>query len=107
MARVLRTSEARQNLRDLGRYIAQQSGDRSLALRFLDRIARKCEQYARQPLMGDARPDLGPDVRCFPVGNYVVIYRPLPDGILVLLVVHGARDIPAVFRDLFGDDLRD
>ena len=40
MARVLRTSEARQNLREIGRYIAQQSGDRTLAFRFLDRIAR-------------------------------------------------------------------
>jgi hypothetical protein len=29
------------------------------------------------------------------------LYEPLADGILVLLVVHGARDIPTVFRDLF------
>jgi hypothetical protein len=31
-----------------------------------------------------------------------VIYRPLEDGILVLLVVHGSRDIRTVFREHFG-----
>jgi toxin ParE1/3/4 len=52
--------------------------------------------------MGDPRPDLGEGLRCFVVGSYVVIYKPLDDGILVLLVVQGARDIPAVFRTIFG-----
>jgi len=51
--------------------------------------------------MGDPRPDLGENIRCFPVGNYVVIYRPLGDGIIVLLVIHGAMDIPTAFRELF------
>jgi toxin ParE1/3/4 len=49
--------------------------------------------------MGEARPDLGDEVRCFAVGNYVAFYRPLEDGILLLLVIHGARDIPTVFRE--------
>ena len=51
--------------------------------------------------MGDPRPDLGENIRCFPVGNYVVIYRPLGDGIIVVLVIHGTLDIPTAFRELF------
>jgi len=31
---------------------------------------------------------------CFPVGNFLVLYEPLDDGILMLPVIHGARDIP-------------
>ena len=102
MARVLLTSQARDDLKAIGRHIAQQSQSRETALRFLDRINTKCDLYAAQPLMGEARPDLAEDVRCFPVADYIVFYRPLSDGILVLTVVHGARDIPAVFQGLFG-----
>lgn len=101
MARVIRSAQARDDLKEIGRYIARESGDRSIAVRFLQRIGEKCEQYARQPLMGDARDELAENVRCFPIGNYVVFYQTLEDGILVLTVIHGARDIPKVFRQLF------
>ena len=33
----------------------------------------------------------------FPVGNYLVFYRPAIDGIEVIRVLHGARDIPELF----------
>ena len=102
MARVVRSSLARKSLNEIGRYIASESGSRSVALRFLDSIEEKCRIYATQPLMGGARPDLGRNVRCFPIGNHVVLYRPLDEGIELLLVVHGARDIPALYRRLFG-----
>ena len=102
MARLIRTPEARASLKEIGRQIARESGSRAVALRFLDRINEKCQLCATQPGMGEARHDLAPGVRCFPVGNYVVIYRPMPDGIEVLLVTHGARDIPALYRRLFA-----
>lgn len=49
------------------------------------------------PESGRKRPDLAPDLRSLPVGNQVIFYRPIPDGIQVIRVLHGARDIPAVF----------
>ncbi len=51
--------------------------------------------------MGEARPDLGEKVRCFTVQSHVVLYEPIDSGILVLYVVHGARDISTVFREVF------
>ena len=102
MARVVRSSQAREDLKDIGRYIARESGDRSVATRFVRRIGEKCEQYARQPLMGESRDELATGIRCFPVSSYVVFYEPLDDGILVHTVIHGACDIPAVFRKLLG-----
>jgi toxin ParE1/3/4 len=65
----------------------------------IDRIQRACQTHASQPLMGAARPDLGQDVRVFPVGSYVVIYRPLEDGIRIIRVLLGRRDFPALFRE--------
>jgi len=32
-----------------------------------------------------------------PVGNYVIFYRPIEDGIVVIRVLHGARDLPELF----------
>lgn len=102
MARVLWTPTAEQNLDGIFDYIGTEHHSPATAAKFLRRIRDRCSLQATQPGMGEARPDLAPDVRCFPVGNYVVIYRPLPDGIEVLLVTHGARDIPALYRRLFG-----
>ncbi len=105
MARVVRTQDARNDLKHIGRYIAQQSQSRAVALRFLDKIKAACELYATQPEMGSNRPDLADNVRSFSVNDYVVIYRPLRDGILVLLVTHGSRDIPTLFQRRSGGPL--
>ena len=101
MAALLRTPEATQSLLEIWDRIAQDNV--SAADKLLRRIDDTCQRLARNPGMGEACPDLAPKVRCFPVGNYVVFYRPLDHGIEVLLVTHGARDIPALFRRLFGD----
>jgi toxin ParE1/3/4 len=103
MARVLRTPSAEHSLLQIARHIASESQSLRIAFRFLDRIEEKCALVATQPLSGTARPGLGPRVRCFPVQSYVVLYEPLDDGILLLLAAHGARDIPAVFRAVYGE----
>ncbi len=46
----------------------------------------------------DAERDLDESLRLFPVGDYGVVYRPLDDGILVLLVAHGSRRIRRLLR---------
>lgn len=101
-ARVCRSSQALDDLREIARYVARESGSRETASRFLKRFDSRCRQYARQPLMGDLRFELGPEIRCFSVTSYVVFYRPVKSGIEILTVIHGARDIPAVLRKLFG-----
>ena len=99
MAQVLLTNAAEESRIEIWRQVAEDSPD--AADRLVERIDEKCRLYATQPEMGTLRPDLGRQVRCFSVGSYVVIYHPVEDGIVVLLVIHGARDIPAIFRDLF------
>jgi toxin ParE1/3/4 len=98
MAGAVRTPLARHDLKEIGRHIARESGNREVALRFLDAIQRKIAVYATQPELGERRLDLGAEVRCFPVGNYVVFYRPRKKDIEVLRVLHGSRDIPSAWR---------
>jgi toxin ParE1/3/4 len=45
------------------------------------------------PGLGRPRDELAESLRSFPVGNYVIFYLPLGDGINVIRVLHGARDI--------------
>ena len=92
---VQRSRRVLSDLDEVWDYIARDNP--AIADRLLDKIAAKCEMLARQPVIGEARPDLAMNLREFPVGNYVVFYRPLPDGIEVYRVLHAARNV-AVFE---------
>jgi toxin ParE1/3/4 len=52
---------------------------------------------SRFPETGAPCEELAPGLRCFPVGNYVVYYR-FDKAVDVVRVLHGARDVSAVFR---------
>ena len=98
MSRVLRTALARQDLAEIARHIARESQSRETALRFLDTIGARCELYANQPELGEPCRDLGKTVRRFVVASYVIFYEPHADGIQLLRVLHGSRDVPAAWR---------
>ena len=98
MARVTRDALADRDLVEIAAYIGEVNHSPAAARRFLDRLSDKLKLYAAQPEMGERRPDLGEGIRIFAFGNYVVVYRPLDDGIDVLRVFEGHRDYPALFR---------
>jgi toxin ParE1/3/4 len=63
-----------------------------------DSITRRFFQLARHPYLGRARDDdFGPGSRSFPVGDYVIVYCIDHQDVLILRVVHGRRDIEALF----------
>ena len=49
--------------------------------------------------MGRARPELAAELRSLPVGKYTIFYLPLSNGVQIVRVLHGARDIDAIFQD--------
>jgi toxin ParE1/3/4 len=95
MPRVLRTSQANLDLVEIAFYIAQENPN--AADHWLDVIGEKCELLSQMPELGRKRPDLAPELRSFRAGNYIIFYRPIPEGIQVIRVLHAARDIPALF----------
>ena len=94
MPRVLRTSQAELDRVEIALCIARDNPAAADCL--LETIDEKCRLLAQMPEMGRKRPDLAPDLRSLPVGHYVIFYRPAPDGIQVIRVLHGSRDIPAL-----------
>jgi toxin ParE1/3/4 len=96
MPRVTRRPLAEADILEIWDYIADDS--LAAADRWVDRLDEQLRMLAAQPLMGRAREELAPGVRSFPFGRYVVIYVLLDNGIDVVRVMHGARDIDAVFN---------
>lgn len=95
MSRLAIRPEAIADLDSIEDHIALDDVDQALA--FIERLYETMTLLAGQPLMGRARPELGADIRSFPVGRYVIFYQPLLNGIDVVRVLSGARDVDAVF----------
>jgi plasmid stabilization system protein ParE len=57
------------------------------------------EMLAERPRMGHTRSDLTErDVRFWPVGSYLIVYRSVPPALQIIAVLHGARDVAEVIR---------
>lgn len=54
---------------------------------------------AEAPLMGRARDDLVPGLRGWVVAPYILCYRAEPDDLIIVRVLHGARDLPGLFDE--------
>ena len=96
MPRVTRRPLAEADILEIWDYIADDS--LAAADRWVDHLDEQFRLLAAQPMMGHAREELASGVRSFPFGRYVVFDMPLHDGIDVVRVLHGARDIDAVFN---------
>ena len=91
MARVVRSPRAVIDMADIVEYIAVHNV--TAARRLLDRFDDLFSQLAQNPEMGQRREELAPSARTMLIGNYVVVFRPISDGVEVIRVVHGARDM--------------
>ena len=98
MALVHKLPRARHDLKRLWRYIAEEASP-SQAETFLKRLDGALSDLAAMPYNAPAQPQLGPEIRRFVFRRrYLVFYRPTSDGIEVIRVLHGARDIrPEMF----------
>ena len=96
MLRVIRRPLAQTDILEIWEFIADNSV--AAADRWVDHLDDQFRLLATQPMMGRAREELSPGVRSFPIGRYVVFYVPIDDGIDVVRVLHGARDIDALFN---------
>jgi toxin ParE1/3/4 len=85
------TPRAKRNLQAIWRHIAEDNP--KAADRLITRIFDKLERVGTHPGIGGPRPELSKDARLLIEGNYLVIYEPKPNFVLVVAVVHGARDL--------------
>ncbi len=91
------TPQAVQDLDDIHDFIAMDNIN--AALRLINLLEEKFQAITQSPEMGRRREELAPALRSFPAGHYVIFYRPVKDGIQVIRVLHGARDVEAIFGE--------
>jgi toxin ParE1/3/4 len=91
------TAQAKQDLRDIWRGLAEFSGLSQADDRLKD-IKQKFNQLAQFPNSGRDRSELLPDLRSLPVNGFVIFYRIAPNHIAIVRVINGRRDIEALFN---------
>ena len=92
MAKVHYSSLAAKDLWENAEYIAQDKPD--AAYRWVEAIEDTCACLARNPEMGERRDirNLG-HCRSFTCGKYVIFFRRVSDGVEIIRVVRGDRDL--------------
>ncbi len=89
---------AETDLDDIWLYVAKESGSIEIANRLIDTLTNRFFMLAGFPYVGRARDDdFGPGCRSVAVGEYVIVYCRENEDVLILCVVHGRRDLEALF----------
>ena len=96
MSTVTVLPRARIDIEEIWDFIAQDSLMQADA--FIDRLNAKMRFLAQQPDLGRVRDELCLGVRSFPFERYVLFYLPTKRGIELVRVLHGARDMDALFH---------
>ena len=89
---------ARADLREIWNYIEEGSGSSTVADRFMDSLRDRFRLLSEWPLIGRARNDLRTGLRTSAVGDYLIFYRLENSDVVIQRVLHGRRNLPALFR---------
>jgi len=90
MARYRVSRRAVRDLDEIWCYIAKDN--ESAARRLMERFNSAFRTLATQPRMGRARPEIGPGIRSFSVGEQIVFYQLADYGVRIVRVWDGRQD---------------
>ncbi|MFT5207721.1 MAG: toxin ParE1/3/4 [Candidatus Omnitrophota bacterium] len=91
MLKVFRTKQAQLDLIEIWIYIAE---DNTVAAdNFLFKLEAEVNLIASSPKIGRSRNELAKNLRSFPVGNYTIFYKQQVNALVLIRVIHSARDI--------------
>jgi toxin ParE1/3/4 len=92
MGKLTFASAAEGDLTEIAAFIARDKPD--AAIRWVQAVREKCMLIADHPDIGEERRGLGVrGCRSMSIGNYLIFFRPTGDGIEVIRIVHGSRDL--------------
>jgi plasmid stabilization system protein ParE len=92
---------ARQDIDHIYDYIGEHERRPAIADKFVRELVAECESLAKTFaagfLLGTARPNFGQSIRVFSHKRWVIVFRPIGNGIEVLRVIDGSRDYDKLF----------
>ena len=90
--------DADRDIEDIWWNVAIESSNSVIADRLVQRIFDRYSILAEYPYLGPGRDHLlGAGRRTLTVGDYVIVYRVDENTVSILRIVHGRRDLPALF----------
>jgi toxin ParE1/3/4 len=95
--RVRLTPLAEADIEGIGDRIAERNPAR--AVTYVRELRGRCLSIGEFPHAGPPRPQWGEGVRIAVHGKYLIVYRVRDEAVQILRVVHGARDLDALFED--------
>jgi len=98
MSEIFKRPLAQTDLDAIWDYLEEHSSQEQAA-DFLRKLYAKLETLAQNPYIGRIRDELLPELRSFPFRNYLIFYFPLTNGIEVVRVLYGRRDIERIFAE--------
>lgn len=97
MALILRTPQAEEDIIEIWFYIAVEKQSALNADRFMDKLDKQLTFLAQNPGIGTPKNQYIKGLYQFIFGNYLIFYFPLSNGIEIIRVLHGARDLDTLF----------
>jgi toxin ParE1/3/4 len=88
---VRHTRQARQDLLEIWEWIALD--DPVTADRVYDAIEARCSNLRIYPRLGRPRPEIGEGARSLVIERWLALYRLVDNGVQVVRIVDGARDL--------------
>lgn len=90
------TPRAKQDLLEAGRYISDFNPEAARGFRRM--ILETCQALARIPGMGHMLQEATSDLRVFSKEKYLIFFKVAEHDVLILRVLHAARDWPKLVR---------
>ena len=86
------------DLAEIWVFIALEAAE-SRATSFVGKLHADFQRLRRAPLMGTTREVVAPGLRVFFHGRYAIYYQPHENELVIVRVLHGARDIAAIVEE--------
>ncbi len=93
--RVVLSAAARLDILGIYEYAAED--DFEAIDRLVDELDTAMQRLGDWPELGRPRPELRAGLRSLPSGNYLIFYQLGSQAVEILRVVHGRRDVDALF----------
>lgn len=91
------SAAAEDDLTDIWNYLEERSEQSANAL--IESLVKRFVMLCTFQEAGRDRDELKPGLKSFPIDRYIIFYRIIPEGIEIIRVLHGARDIEQIFSE--------
>lgn len=89
--------EASQDLDEISDYFLSRSLE--AGERFVNGFEQKCKNLMKFPNMGRSYAEVEPLLRGVPLEGYIILYRVIEDGVEIVRVVSGYRNLKSLFSE--------